>query len=148
MNTSVDPRQVEKLRAEYLDLLRILYGTGLTGFKRAKALLDVSFLGMLITQGALFGALFFMEDLNDSAIVAILVIVVLAAFWWFRTVNKELAKHEEVKRIHTENEKLLKEIEREYLALTGTQLRGTFTANEVNKAFEPLLKKHGLKIGS
>jgi hypothetical protein len=76
------------------------------------------------------------------------VIVVGAALWWFHKMNKELATHEEVKRIHAENEKLLQEIEREYLALTGTQLRGTFTAYEVNKAFEPLLKKHGLKIGS
>ncbi len=81
------PTEAEALRAEYLDLLKIMYGTCLTGFSRAKAHLDVSFLGMLVTQGALFGALFFLEDLDDSAIVAILVIVVLAALWWFSTVN-------------------------------------------------------------
>jgi hypothetical protein len=139
--------RAEALRAEYLDLLKTMYGTCLTGFSRAKAHLDVSFLGMLVTQGALFGALFFMEDLDDSAIVAILVIVVLATLWWFRTINKELTKHEEVKLLHEENEKLLKSIEREYRDLTGTELRGTFTADEINQAFGPLLKKYGVKTG-
>lgn len=142
------PTEAEALRAEYLDLLKIMYGTCLTGASRAKALLNVSPLGMLITQGALFGALFFLDDLDDRTIIAILVIVVLAALWWFRTANKELAKHEEVKRIHEENEKLLKSIEREYRDLTGTELRGTFTADEIQQAFEPLLKKYGLKTGS
>ncbi len=142
------PTEAEALRAEYLNLLKIMYGTCLTGFSRAKAHLNVSFLGMLISQGALFGAFFTMEDLDDRAIVAILVIVaVLATLWWFYIMHKELAKHEKVKLIHEENEKLLQSIEHEYMALTGTELRGTFTANEVQQAFGPLLKKYGLKTG-
>lgn len=60
-----------------------MYGTALTGFNRAKAYIDVSFLGMLITQGALFGALFFVDNLEQGAVVAILIIVSLAVLWWF-----------------------------------------------------------------
>jgi hypothetical protein len=141
------PTEAEALRVEYLDLLKTMYGTCLTGFRRAKAHMDVSFLGMLVIQGALLGAIFFIEDLDDRAIVAILVIVVLATLWWFSTVNKELAVHEEVKHEYEAMEKRMKSIEREYMALTGTELRGTFTANEIQQAFEPLLKKYGIKTG-
>jgi NADH:ubiquinone oxidoreductase subunit 4 (subunit M) len=69
MNTSADPRQVEKLRAEYLDLLKIMYGSCLTGCKRAMAYSSVSFFGMLITQGALLGAMYLVNELSDRAIV-------------------------------------------------------------------------------
>ncbi len=64
---------------------------------------------------------------------------------WFSTVNKELAVHEEVKHEYEAMEERVKSIEREYVALTGTELRGTFTANEINQAFDPLFKKYGLK---
>jgi hypothetical protein len=43
-------------------------------------------------------------------------------------------------------EKRLQSIEREYIALTGTGLRGTFTAAEVREAFEPVFKKWGLSL--
>jgi hypothetical protein len=66
------PTEAEALRVEYLDLLKIMYATCLTGFSRAKAYSDVSFFGMLVTQGALFGALFFVEDLGANAVAAIL----------------------------------------------------------------------------
>lgn len=141
------PADAEALRTEYLDLLKIMWVTCLTGIRRAKAHMDVSFLGMLVTQGALLGAIYFLEDLDDRAIVAILVIVVVATLWWFSTVNKELSVHEEVKHEYEAMEKRMKSIEREYMALTGTELRGTFTANEIQQAFEPLLKKHGIKTG-
>jgi hypothetical protein len=59
------PSEAEALRVEYLDLLKIMYATCLTGFNRAKAYLDVSFFGMLVTQGALFGALFYLDDLFE-----------------------------------------------------------------------------------
>jgi hypothetical protein len=131
----------EALCVEYLQLMKIMYATCLTGFKRAKAHLDVSFLGMLVTQGALIGALYFVDDLEERAIIAILIIVVLATLWWFSTLNKEVAKHEEVKREYEAMEKRLKSIEREYLALTGTEIRGSFADTEVHQAFDALLKK-------
>jgi hypothetical protein len=82
------PTEAEALHVEYLDLLKTMYGTCLTGISRAKAHMDVSFFGMLVTQGALLGSIFFIQDLDDRAMVAILVIVVVATLWWFRTVNK------------------------------------------------------------
>jgi hypothetical protein len=135
------PADADALRVEYLELLKIMYGTARTGFNRVKAHMDVSFFGMLITQGALLGAFYFMDDLDQRAVVAILVIVVLATLWWFSTLNKELSKHEEVKREYEVMEKRLKCIEREYRDLTGTELRGSFTAAEIGPVFEPLLKK-------
>src|SRR5438067_13153155 len=89
----------------------------------------------------LFGSLFFMEDLEERAIVAILVIVVLATLWWFGTTNKEVAKHEEVKREYEAMEKRMKSIEREYSILTGTDIRQTFTGTGVHRAFDELLTK-------
>jgi hypothetical protein len=134
------------LRDEYLELLAIMYGTALTGFNRAKSYIDVSFLGMLITQGALFGALFFVDDLDQGAVVSILIIVSLAVLWWFGKCNKEFAIHEEVKREYETMEKRLASLEREYKALTGTELRGTLTAKEVRAAFEPVFKKRGIPL--
>lgn len=60
--------------------------------------------------------------------------------------NTELSKHEEVKREYEAMEKKLKSLEREYKALTGTELRGTLTAKEVRKAFEPVFKKRGIPL--
>jgi hypothetical protein len=138
--------KAEALREEYLELLAIMYGTCLTGFSRAKAYSNVSFLGMLITQGALFGALFFVDQLAEQAVVAILIIVSLAALWWFGKCNKEFATHEEVKREYEMMEQRLASLEREYKALTGTELRGTLTAKEVRDAFEPVLTKRGIPL--
>jgi hypothetical protein len=95
-------------------------------------------LGFLITQCALLGALFFLEDMG---VVAILVIVVLLTLWWFSTFTKEKAIHEEMKRENEAMEKRLKSIEREYSILTGTDIRQTFTGTEVHRAFDELLKK-------
>jgi hypothetical protein len=65
----------------------------------------------------------------------------VATLWWFATVNKELAKHEEVKREYEAMEKRKESIEREYTALTGTKIRDSYADTEIYQAFEPLLKK-------
>jgi RecB family endonuclease NucS len=70
----------------------------------------------------------------------------LAVLWWFRTVNTELSKHEDVKREYEAMEKKLTSLEREYKALTGTDVRGTLTAKEVRAALEPVFKKRGLSL--
>jgi hypothetical protein len=139
------PTEAEALRAEYLELTKTMWVTCLKGIRRAKAHMVGTFLGMLVTQSALLGALYFLED---TAVIAILVIVVLLTIWWFGTTTKEEAIHEEVKIEYAAMEKKMKSIEREYFALTGTELRGTFTANEINQAFDPLFKKYGVKTGS
>jgi hypothetical protein len=136
------PADAEALRAEYLELTKTMWVTCLKGIRRAKAHMVGTFLGMLVTQSALLGALYFLED---TAINAILVIVVLLTLWWLSTFTKEKAVHEGMKREYNALEKRMKSIEREYLALTGTELRGTFTATEVQQAFDPLFKKYGLK---
>lgn len=69
-----------------------------------------TFLGMVVTQSALLGALYFLED---TAIIAILVIVVLLTLWWLSTFTKEKAVHEEMKREYEALEKRMKSIERE-----------------------------------
>ena len=138
--------KAEMLRNEYLDHMARMYGTALTGFERAKSYLDVSFLGMIVTQGALFGALFFLNDLDQRAVIAILMIVVAAAFWWFFTVNKELSKHEDMKRANEALKKKMADIEQEYYALTKTELRGTFTAREIQEKFGALFKRRGIIV--
>jgi hypothetical protein len=62
--------------------------------------------------------------------------------------NKEVAKHEKVIQIYEAMEKKMASIEREYLTIMGTKIRGTFTAAEINRAFEPLLKKRFKKLSS
>lgn len=116
------PTEAEALRIEYLDLLKTIYATCLTGLTRAKAHMVGTSLGFLITQCALLGALFF---LGDMGVVAILVIVVLLTLWWFSTFTKEKAIHEEMKRENEAMKKRLKSIEREYSILTGTDIRQT-----------------------
>ena len=138
--------KAEALRNEYLDHMARMYGTALTGLERAKSYHAVSFLGMIVTQGALFGALFFLDDLDQRAVIAILMIVVAAAFWWFSTVNKELSKHEDMKRANETLEKEMNDIEQEYYALTKTELRGTFTAREIHEKFGTLFKRRGIIV--
>jgi hypothetical protein len=93
------PADAEALRAEYLDLLKIMWVTCLKGIRRAKAHMVGTFLGMLVTQGALFAALFFVENLDAKAVAAVFVFVIvsLLTLWWFGTTTKEEAVHEEVK---------------------------------------------------
>jgi hypothetical protein len=136
------PAEAEALRVEYLDLHKTMYATCLTGLNKAKAHMAGTFLGMLVTQGALLGALFILED---KGVVAIFVIVVLLTLWWFSTFKKEIAVHEEMKRAYEAIGKRLSSIEREYLTLTGTEIRKTFTEAEIRQAFDPLLKKYGVK---
>jgi hypothetical protein len=138
------PAEAEALRTEYLELHKTAFATCLTGLTKAKAHVTGTFLGMVVTQSALLGALYFLED---RGIIAILVIVVLLTLWWLSTFKKEKAAHEGMKREYDALEKRIKSIEREYQALTGTELRGTFTANEIQQAFDPLLKKYGIKTG-
>lgn len=97
-------------------------------------------LGFFITQSALLGSLSFIEN---RGIVAILFLVVLLTFWWHRTTTKEVAKYKEVKDQYEAIGKRLESIEREYFALTGTDIRQTFTETEVHQAFDALRKKHG-----
>jgi hypothetical protein len=134
------------LRSEYVELLARMYGTALTGFERAKAYHAVTFFGMIITQSALFGALYFLDTLDEMAVTAILTIVVLSALWWFYTIHKELSRHEDMKRANEALEKKMADIEQEYVALTKTQLRGTFTAREIHEKFEPLFKRRGIEL--
>jgi hypothetical protein len=135
------PTEAEALRAEYLELTKTMYATCLTGLDRAKAHMFGTFSGMLVTQGALFAALYFSDNLNTNAIVVVVVIVSLLTFWWSGTTTKEEAVHEGMKHEYEAQEERMKSIEREYMALTGTELRGTYTAEEIHQAFEPLLKK-------
>jgi hypothetical protein len=131
--------EAEALRVEYRDLSKTVYATCLTGLTRAKAHMVGTFLGMLVTQGAFLGALFFLED---TGVVVMFIIVGLLTLWWFSTFTKEKAIHEQMKREYETIEKRLKSIEREYFALTGTEIRETFTAAEIGQAFEPLRKKY------
>jgi hypothetical protein len=95
------PTEAEALRAEYLDLLKIMWVTCIKGIRRAKAHMVGTFLGMLVTQGTLFAALFFIEDLDAKSVAAVIVIVSLLTLWWFGTTTKEEAVHEEVKDEYT-----------------------------------------------
>jgi hypothetical protein len=123
--------KADALRVEYLDNLKIVYTTCLTGLKKTKAHMVETMLGFLITQSALLGSLYFIEN---RGIVAILFLVVLLTFWWHRTTMKEVAKHKEAKDQHEAIRKRLESIEREYFALTGTDIRQTFTEAEVHQA--------------
>jgi hypothetical protein len=122
--------EAESLRAEYLDLLKTMYGTCLTGIDKAKAHMVGSTLGLIVTQNTLLGALFFLED---TGIIAILVLVSLLTFWWFGKTEKEEAKHLEAMRIHEGNKKRAESIKREYFALIGKELRGSFTTAEISR---------------
>jgi hypothetical protein len=89
------PAAAEALRVEYLDLVKTVCATCLTGLIRAKAHMVGMLLGFLVTQSALLGALFFLED---TGVVAVLVSVVLLTLWRFGKSAKEEAKHEEAWR--------------------------------------------------
>ena len=82
-----------------------MYGTCLTGIVRAEASFVGKSMGAIIVNGAVLAAAYFLEG---GAQVAMILIAVALTAWWYRKVTNELAKHEEVKRIHAENEKLLK----------------------------------------
>jgi hypothetical protein len=138
------PTEAEALRDEYLDLWKIMYDTCLTGIKKVEAHMVGSMLECIVTQSALLAALLFLEV---RGIVVIFIAVVLLTFWWFNKSQKEWAKHEEVDGTYKEMEQRLKSIEREYLALTGTDIRQTFTEIEMHKAYEQLLKERGQKYG-
>jgi hypothetical protein len=136
------PTEADALRTEYLSLLKTMYATSLTGFFRAKAFLVGNFAAGLVLNGALFGALF----LEDKGAVVMLVLVVAVAFWWFRKFMKEDAKHREVVQIQEADKKRLKDIEREYFALTGTEVREALSKVEVYEAFHELYKKRGIHL--
>jgi hypothetical protein len=55
--------------------------------------------------------------------------------------TKEVAKHKEAKDQYEAIGKRLESIEREYFALTGTDIRQTFTETEVHQAFDALMKR-------
>ncbi len=95
-------------------------------------------LGFFVIQSALLGSLYFIEN---RGIVAILFLVVLLTLWWYRTTTKEVAKHKEAKDQYKVIGKRLESIEREYFALTGTDIRQTFTETEVHQAFDALMKR-------
>jgi hypothetical protein len=53
--------------------------------------------GGIVVNGTLFGTLFFLEG---NAQVAMLLICIGLAVWWYRKFTKEEAKHYEVMHIH------------------------------------------------
>jgi hypothetical protein len=127
--------KADALRVEYLDNLKIVYTTCLTGLKKTKAHMVGTMLGFFVIQSALLGSLYFIEN---RGIIAILFLVVLLTLWWYRTTTKEVAKHKEAKDQYEAIGKRLESIEREYFALTGTDIRQTFTETEVHQAFDAL----------
>jgi hypothetical protein len=84
--------------------------------------------------------------LKGDAQVAMLLIVVALAVWWFRKFMKEDAKHIDIMQIHEADKKRLKDIEREYFALTGTEVREALSKTEVYEAFHELYKKRGIHL--
>jgi hypothetical protein len=134
--------EAEALRFEYLDLLKTNYKTSLTGLNRAKGLMAGNLAALLVTQSALVGALF----LVDEGAVTILALVVAVALWWFWKCSKELKKHEAVKREYEEMDTRLKSIERQYFALTGTEIREALSKTEVYETFHELFKQRGIHL--
>jgi hypothetical protein len=133
--------EADALRMEYLDIIQTVCGTCITGLRRAKAHMVGTFLGMLITMSAFFGALIFLEGV---VMIATIVVAVLLTLWWMGTTRKEVAVHEDMKGTYEAMEKRLENIAREYSALTGTDIRDTFTTPEIQQAFDTMLKKYQL----
>jgi hypothetical protein len=69
-------------------------------------------------------------------------IIGLLTLWWYREITKEETKHKEVMCEYQAMEKRLVSIECKYFALTGTDIRQTFTEAEVYQAFDELMKKY------
>jgi hypothetical protein len=137
--------RTEALRAEYLELMKTWYDTCLAGIDRAKAQFVGLNAGGIVINSAIMGAVMFLEG---DAQVAMLLIAVALSVWWIRSDMVENAKHKEAMRVYDEIGKRRSSIEHEYLALTDTELRGTFTAAEIHRAFDPLLKKYRPKNSS
>jgi hypothetical protein len=135
--------QAKVLRHEYLELMTVMFDTCLTGIDKAKAHMVGTLSGLIVTQCGLVAALLY---LDGTAIIAMVLIVSALTLWWCGNTMKEWRKHKEMMSEYRAIDTRLESIKREYFALTGTDVHGTFTETEVREAFESVFKKRGITV--
>lgn len=79
MRKPLESPEAETLLVEYVDVYKKTYATAIEGRNRALAHLVGTQLGFMVTMGAYFGALLFLEGV---AMVAVLLACTLITLWW------------------------------------------------------------------
>jgi hypothetical protein len=127
------------LRFEYLELSKKVLTSSLEGLKMVNAFMNRVVAVTIVTVFVFSGAVFFLEK---YAVVAVLLATAAPIGWLVIHQKKEWAKSTAMMNDCEALEEKMEGIACRYKELTGTELRGTFTAVEVQRVFGSSLKEY------